>query len=314
MKLCYYQFLDFRQGVRENLMKGQGVRVHIKVKNHCSIRYALCSSTLLYSNRKRNCLPCFPLSSPNEVQCILYKVLWVLKLCQGKTQQSFTGDEDSFLSELNEDACLSAAVPLNHGEACRIDAIATSATTGRNASARATVPQANRQTWKPRFNSLRILLRRAGSYHLQHLRWRLLLLRPLILLRSCGKIIGRGFSPLRELMLFQMTERLRFSSPTSRRRCRSCFQTLLHKNTAEGNQRSCYGSDRGVHEGTIWSNAFRHPVTFQVLDYHATSTQGVHSGVGCTHTSSSGYVRFRFRYRPFGRSVTYPLHLLNKVV
>ena len=34
MKLCYYQLLDFRQGVRENLMKGQGVRVHIKVKNH----------------------------------------------------------------------------------------------------------------------------------------------------------------------------------------------------------------------------------------------------------------------------------------
>jgi len=34
MKLCYYQLLDFRQGVRENLMKGQRVRVHIKVKNH----------------------------------------------------------------------------------------------------------------------------------------------------------------------------------------------------------------------------------------------------------------------------------------
>ena len=27
--------LDCRQGVRENLMKGQGVRVRIKVKNHC---------------------------------------------------------------------------------------------------------------------------------------------------------------------------------------------------------------------------------------------------------------------------------------
>jgi len=27
--------LDFRQGVRENFMKGQGVRVRIKVKNHC---------------------------------------------------------------------------------------------------------------------------------------------------------------------------------------------------------------------------------------------------------------------------------------
>jgi len=38
-------------------------------------------------SRKRNCLPCLPLSSPNKVQCILHKVLWVLKLCQGKTQQ-----------------------------------------------------------------------------------------------------------------------------------------------------------------------------------------------------------------------------------
>jgi len=33
MKVCYYQLLDFRQWVRENLMKGQGVRVYIKVKN-----------------------------------------------------------------------------------------------------------------------------------------------------------------------------------------------------------------------------------------------------------------------------------------
>jgi len=38
MKLCYYQLFDVRQGVRENLMKGQGVRVHIKVKNHWSMR------------------------------------------------------------------------------------------------------------------------------------------------------------------------------------------------------------------------------------------------------------------------------------
>jgi len=40
-----------------------------------SIRYALSSSTLLYSSRKRNCLPCFPFSSLNKVQCILCKVL-----------------------------------------------------------------------------------------------------------------------------------------------------------------------------------------------------------------------------------------------
>jgi len=56
--------------------------------DNLSIRYALCSSTLLYSSRKRNCLPCLPLSSPNGVQCIVYKVLWVLKLCQGKTQRN----------------------------------------------------------------------------------------------------------------------------------------------------------------------------------------------------------------------------------
>jgi len=36
MKLCYYQLLDFRQEERENFMKDQGVRVHIKVKNHWS--------------------------------------------------------------------------------------------------------------------------------------------------------------------------------------------------------------------------------------------------------------------------------------
>jgi len=33
--VCYYQLLfDFRQGVRENFMKAQEVRVRIKVKNH----------------------------------------------------------------------------------------------------------------------------------------------------------------------------------------------------------------------------------------------------------------------------------------
>jgi len=32
-----------------------------------SIRYALCSSTSLYSSRKRKCLPCLPLCSPNKV-------------------------------------------------------------------------------------------------------------------------------------------------------------------------------------------------------------------------------------------------------
>ena len=42
------------------------------------------------------------------------------------------------------------------------------------------------------------------------------------------------FSPLRELMLFQMTERRRFFSPTSRRRCKSNFQTLLHKKRCRG--------------------------------------------------------------------------------
>jgi len=47
-KLCYYQLLDFRQGVRENLMKGQGVRVHIKVKNHCNMHIVLHALPLIY--------------------------------------------------------------------------------------------------------------------------------------------------------------------------------------------------------------------------------------------------------------------------
>jgi len=51
-----------------------------------SIQCSLYNSTLLYLHRKQNCLPCFPLSSLHKVQCILYKVLWVLKLCHGKTQ------------------------------------------------------------------------------------------------------------------------------------------------------------------------------------------------------------------------------------
>jgi len=35
--LHYYQLLfDLRRGVREKFMKAQGVRVHRKVKNHCS--------------------------------------------------------------------------------------------------------------------------------------------------------------------------------------------------------------------------------------------------------------------------------------
>ena len=44
-----------------------------------------------------------------------------------------------------EDTCLSAAVPLNHGEACQNDAIATSATPGRDAGAEATVPRTSRK-------------------------------------------------------------------------------------------------------------------------------------------------------------------------
>jgi len=86
----------------------------------------------------------------------------------------------------------------------------------------------NEKTCRLCLNSLRSPLNRGRSYSQWPLQ-PLQLLRPLILLRSCGKIIGRGFSPLRELMLFQMTERLRFFSPTSRWRCISYFQTLLHK-------------------------------------------------------------------------------------
>jgi len=78
------------------------------------------------------------------------------------------------------------------------------------------------------------------------------------------------------------------------------------------NMRSRTLMNRGVHEGAIWSNAFRHPGAFQVLDYHATSTWGVHSRAGCTNSLSSGYVRFWFHCRPLRRSITHALHLLGK--
>ena len=45
---------------------------------------------------------------------------------------------------LNEAERSSAAVTLTHGEDCRTDAIATLATTGRNAGARASVPRTSR--------------------------------------------------------------------------------------------------------------------------------------------------------------------------
>jgi len=61
---------------------------HHKKNYSIRILFETCS-TLLYSSRKVNCLPCLPLSSSNKVQCILYKVLWVLKLCQGKTPFTF---------------------------------------------------------------------------------------------------------------------------------------------------------------------------------------------------------------------------------
>ena len=174
----------------------------------------------------------------------------------------------------------------------------------------------NRQTWKPCFNNLRILLHQAVSYHREQLQCRVpLLLDPLFLLRSCGKIFGGGFAPLRELMLFQMTERLGFFSPTSRRRCisYSTFKPCCTRNAAEGNQRSYDGSDRAVHEGAIWSNPFRHPGVFQGLDYHATSPREVHLIAGCTHTSSSGHMQYLFHCRPHGRSITYALNLLGEL-
>jgi len=180
----------------------------------------------------------------------LYKVLWVLKLCQGKTQQfCWLRGSLHFSSGLTEDGWTSTAVPPNHGEGCRIDAITTSAAMGGNAGPNSgSAPKLkvwnndseskqtdNRRTCKLCFNSLRTPLRRAKSYQLQQLRWQLLhLLRRSILHRSCGRIIGRGFSHSREFMLFQMTERLRVFSPTSRRRCISCFPTLLHKKRRRG--------------------------------------------------------------------------------
>ena len=177
----------------------------------------------------------------------------------------------SLSSRLNEDGRSSTAVTPNHGKACRNDAVATSATT-RNAgsrtavsrpswSSRTTIPRDNRRTWRPCFNSLRNPLNRGRSYSQ-------LPLPPLnffALWLYFGAVEGLLVAVshlLRELMLFQMAERRRLFSPTSRRRCTSCFQTLRHKNAAEGYQQSYDGSDRGVHEGAVWSNPFRHPGAF----------------------------------------------------
>ena len=91
----------------------------------------------------------------------------------------------------------------------------------------------NRRTWRPCFNSLRSPLSRDRSSRRRPLQ-SLQFFRPLTLLRSCRRIIGRGFSSLRELMLSQMTERHRFFSPTSCRWCTSYFQTLLHKQRRRG--------------------------------------------------------------------------------
>jgi len=85
MKLCYYQLLDFRQGVRENLMKGQGVRVHIKVKNHWlrTSRSKQLSSQLCYAQSELLLL--YVISSRNKHSSRIYVFYFYLFnqiLCQ----------------------------------------------------------------------------------------------------------------------------------------------------------------------------------------------------------------------------------------
>jgi len=144
-------------------------------------------------------------------------------------------------------------------------------------------PNENMLTWRLCFNSLRSPLSRNMSYR-QRPHEPLQLLRPLILLWSCGRIIGRGFSPSRELMLFQMTVRLWFFS------------------TPETPPREI--NDLTMDQIVAYMKVQFDPMRFVIrerfkywMDYHATSTWGVHSRAGCTHTSSSGYVRFCFHCR-----------------
>ena len=170
-------------------------------------------STLLHSNRKRNCLPCFRLSSSNKVQSILYKVLWVMK---GKHTTEFYWRREffSFCTERGR-VFISRSYTdpwrrlsnwcncnfSNNGKKCRRKSDGSAIRPNGNmltcrlkSNCSESKRRSNRQTWKPCFNSLRIPLRWAGSCHLQPLRWRLfLLLRRLILLQSCGKIVRRGF-------------------------------------------------------------------------------------------------------------------------
>ena len=48
IKVCYYQLLlDFGQGIRENFMKPQVVRVRVKVKSHCLTHHWSSTSPLI---------------------------------------------------------------------------------------------------------------------------------------------------------------------------------------------------------------------------------------------------------------------------
>jgi len=98
----------------------------------------------------------------------------------------------------------------------------------------------------------------------------------------------------------------------SRWRCISYFLTLLHKKRRRGRSTIL----RWSRSWRTWRCNLIQPVS---SSGHVSSSglpcnvdPGSHSRAGCTHTSSSGHVRFCFHCRPLGRSITYALHFLSE--
>ena len=127
------------------------------------------------------------------------------------------------------------------------------------------------------------------------------------------QVIGRGFSPLRELMLFQMTAKRRFFSPTSRRQCTSYFQTLLHKKRRRGKSTIL----RWIRSWRTWGMQFD-PTRFvirQRFKFWTTmqrrpgeSIEELDAGI-CQAAATCDSC---FHCRPLRRSITYALSLLGE--
>ena len=134
-----------------------------------------------------------------------------------------------FSSGLNEDGRSSTAVTPNHGKACRTDAVAASATTRRNAGPRATVPRTSRATtcWHEGYASTpceapSVFLPPATSHS------------NFLPFDSTSELWKDCWSRFLTFTRAHAVPDDRVFSPTSHRRCVSCFQTLQHKKRHRG--------------------------------------------------------------------------------